>query len=69
MKRSTEKIALTGGTLLAAGISPNLFVVAQAGYAKLSALAVNFLLPSIVVLLTILLVGTIHGHTNLVSQI
>lgn len=69
MKQSIEKIALTGGALLAAGISPNLFVIAQAGYAKLSALAVNFLIPSIVVLLAILLVGTFRGHTNLVSQI
>ena len=69
LKQSIEKIGLTGGALLAAGISPNLFVIAQAGYAKLSILAVNFLFPSIVVLLAILLVGTFRGHTDLVAQI
>lgn len=69
MKRSIEKLALTIVALIAAGVSPNLFVIAQAGYAKLSTLAVNFLIPSIVVLLAVLLVGTVRGHTNLVSQI
>ena len=41
--------------LIAAGISPNLFVAAQAGYASMSNLAVYFLIPSIIIL------GIIYG--------
>jgi len=69
MKNSIEKLVLAGVALLAAGISPNLYVAAQAGYAKLSVLAINLLLPSIVVLLGVLLIATIREHHRLASQI
>jgi len=69
MKGSIEKFLLTSIALLAAGISPNLYVIAQGGYAKLSTLAVNFLLPSIVVLLVILVIAYYRNHISLVSQI
>ena len=55
MKSDLKKFSLSFMVLLVAGISPNLFVVAQAGYANLSNLAVYFLIPSIVIL------GIIYG--------
>ncbi len=55
MKSDLKKIALSFVVLLAAGISPNLFVAAQAGYASMSNLAVYFLIPSIIIL------GIIYG--------
>lgn len=69
MKEHLEKLALTLIVLLAAGISPNLFVAAQAGYAKFSSLAMNFLLPSVAVLMAVLIFSAFRGHTTLVSQI
>ena len=55
MKSDLKKILLSFVVLLAAGISPNLFVAAQAGYANLSNLAVYLLIPSIIIL------GIIYG--------
>ncbi|MCK5455047.1 MAG: hypothetical protein KAJ16_11825, partial [Calditrichia bacterium] len=55
MKSDLKKIVLSFVVLLAAGISPNLFVAAQAGYASMSNLAVYFLIPSIIIL------GIIYG--------
>ncbi len=55
MKSDLKNISLSFVVLLAAGISPNLFVAAQAGYANLSDLAVYFLIPSIIIL------GIIYG--------
>jgi len=55
--------------LVAAGLSPNLFVVAQAGYARLSDLATTILLPSLLVVAGVLLVGRLRGMTGLFRQI
>ena len=55
MKSDLKIILLSFVVLLAAGISPNLFVAAQAGYASMSNLAVYFLIPSIIIL------GIIYG--------
>ena len=64
-----EDLILTIIVLLAAGISPNLYVVAQAGYAKLSTLAVNALLPSVAVVFAVLAFLSVRGYTNLLAQI
>jgi len=55
MKSDLKKFSLSFVVLLFAGISPNLFVAAQAGYANLSNLAAYFLIPSIIIL------GIIYG--------
>jgi hypothetical protein len=69
MKHEYKKIALSIIVLLAAGVSPNLFVIAQAGYAALSDLAVNFLLPSIAVLIIGFALSYFLGLHNLSKQI
>jgi hypothetical protein len=51
MKLNIKTILVTVLALSAAGIAPNLFVIAQAGYANLSDLALKYLLPSILALL------------------
>ncbi len=53
MKQDIKKIALSILALLAAGISPNLFVISQAGFADLSSLAVSYLIPSIILIVLI----------------
>ena len=50
MKSELIKIVLCLLVLLAASVSPNLFVASQAGYALLSSLAIYFLIPSIAVI-------------------
>lgn len=69
MKNEHKKLALSLLVLLAAGIGPNLFVVAQAGYANLSDLAVSFLFPSIVVVIAITVLGYFIGMKELSNQI
>ncbi len=69
MKKEIKKIVFSLLVLIAAGISPNLFVVAQAGYAKLSDLAVNFLIPSIAVIILIFIINYFTGLKDLNRQI
>ncbi|VAX15459.1 hypothetical protein MNBD_IGNAVI01-429 [hydrothermal vent metagenome] len=69
MKNEHKKLALSLLVFLAAGIGPNLFVVAQAGYANLSDLAVSFLFPSIVVVIAITVLGYFIGMKELSNQI
>lgn len=57
MKRELKKIIFSVLVLIAAGISPNLFVIVQAGYAKLSDLAMNYLIPSIAVIILIFIIN------------
>ncbi|MBI1951159.1 MAG: hypothetical protein HYS34_07335, partial [Acidobacteria bacterium] len=45
-----EETALALVALLMAGVAPNIFPAAQAGYATMSYLATHLLIPSIVVL-------------------
>ncbi len=66
MKSDLKKIVLSFVVLLAAGISPNLFVAAQAGYASMSNLAVYFLIPSIIIL-GIIYGLSIRGELNEIS--
>ena len=61
MKNEYKKIVLSIIALLAAGVSPNLFVISQAGYAQLSDLAVSFLLPSIAILVIVFVLSYLPG--------
>lgn len=69
MKRKYKKIILSVVALLAAGISPNLFVVSQAGYANLGDLAVEFLFPSIAILIIIFFVSHFVGLRDFNKQL
>ncbi len=66
---SVLEIALALVALAAAGLSPNLFVAAQAGYAQLSDLATTVLLPSLLVMAVVLIVSRVLGMTGLFRQI
>jgi len=65
----TLEIAESLVALAAAGVSPNLFWIAQAGYAKLSWLGLHVLIPSVVVLVAVLLAARAQGHRRLVNRI
>jgi hypothetical protein len=54
--------------LAAAGVSPNIFPAAQAGYAKMSALGVRVLLPAVAVLIVLIVVAAARGHRRLVRR-
>jgi hypothetical protein len=62
---SKERLVLALLALAAAGVAPNLFPVAQAGIAKLSDLAVWFLLPSIGLLAVVTSIIFWRGHRTL----
>jgi hypothetical protein len=66
---SKERLALALLALLAAGIAPNIFPVAQAGFAKMSDLARWFLLPSIGLLLVVIVAVFARGHRVLGQRI
>lgn len=63
-----RELALSGIALAAAGVSPNLFWIAQAGYAKLSTLAVWVLLPSVGVVLFVLAAAAATGERRLANR-
>ena len=69
MKSKRLQLILALLALLSAGISPNLFAVAQAGYAKLSELAITFLIPSIILLAAVIIFARANNYDNLVRQI
>ncbi len=69
---STSRTLETGESLVAlaaAGVSPNLFWIAQAGYAKLSWLGLHVLVPSVVVLAAVLVAAREQGHQRLVNRL
>jgi hypothetical protein len=66
---SMEELLLSGVALAAAGVSPNLFWLAQGGYFKLSAVAVWVLIPSVIVLLLVLAIAWARHQTRLVNRI
>lgn len=66
---SKERLALALLALLAAGVSPNLFPAAQAGYAKMSDLARWLLLPSIGLLIAVIITAFVRGHRVLGGRI
>jgi hypothetical protein len=59
---SKERLVLALLALAAAGVAPNIFPVAQAGIAKMSDLAIWFLLPSIGVLAAVTAIIFWRGH-------
>ncbi len=69
MKNDYKKIVLSMIALLAASISPNLFVISQAGYAQLSDLAISVLLPSIAVLIIVFILSIVFELRDLNKQL
>jgi len=69
MKYDYRKLLFSLLALLAAVVGPNLFVVAQAGYANLSDLAAAYLFPSVAVLIIIHVLGYFIGLKELSDQI
>jgi len=65
---SREELALSAVALAAAGVSPNLFWIAQGGYFKLSTLAVWVLIPSVILLLVVLAVAAKRQQRRLVNR-
>jgi hypothetical protein len=69
MKRLLNEQTILGGMILAlAGISPNIFPAAQAGFAKMSVLGVKVLLPSLALLVGFVAVAAARGHRPLVRR-
>ena len=69
MKLNLRTILVAVLVLSAAGIAPNLFVIAQAGYARLSDLALEFLLPSILAVLIAYVLTSLFDLIELRSAI
>ena len=69
MRHEKIKLVLVLITLLLAGISPNLYPIAQAGIAKLSFLAVSFLIPSVALILLLIFITRALKYTSLSKQI
>lgn len=64
----TEEVILSLLVLLLAGVSPNIFPIAQAGLAAMPVLAVRLLLPSVVLLATVFAFARSRGHRRLASH-
>ena len=64
-----KKISLVLLAMMAAGVSPNLFVAAQAGHSTLHHLAIVVLFPSLVVLAVIYSLARLWKYTDVHSQI
>jgi hypothetical protein len=69
MKHDFRKVLLAALALFAAAVAPNLFVISQAGYANLSDLALEFLIPSVLVLSAIYALSYLAGVRDLSKQI
>ncbi len=69
VQRLLQEETMLGLVVLAmAAVSPNIFPAAQAGYAKMSWLAVWLLLPSIVIMGVVLSVAIVHSQRRLVNR-
>ncbi|MDZ4793289.1 MAG: hypothetical protein SGI83_03340 [Bacteroidota bacterium] len=66
MNTQIKKIMLILMLLFLTAVSPNLFVMAQKGIAPLSSLATGFLIPSIALILTIIIISRILNYTDIV---
>lgn len=64
-----EELAYSFLALAAAGVSPNLFWIAQAGYASLSTLGEHVLVPAVVALIVVLIVALARRRTRLSNRI
>ncbi len=69
MKKEYKKILISLVILAAAGVSPNLFVIAQAGYAQMNDLAINYLIPSFIIIIAGLIMSNSIGLEDLGRQI
>lgn len=69
MRQEKIKLVLVLITLLLAGISPNLYPIAQAGIAKLSFLAVIFLIPSAAGIILLIFITRALKYKSLSKQI
>jgi len=69
MRQEKIKLVLVLITLLLAGISPNLYPIAQAGIAKLSFLAVKFLIPSAAGIILLIFITRALKYKSLSKQI
>jgi hypothetical protein len=65
MDIQTKKLLITFILLGLAAISPNLFVAAQAGIATFSSLAVQFLLPSVALILIVTIASKFLKYTTI----
>ncbi len=68
-KHQLETLGIGLVVLLAAAIPPNLFPAAQAGFAKMSTLALWLLLPSAALLILGTAMSVLRGHTALSRRI
>lgn len=64
-----EELPLSLLVLALAGVSPNLFPAAQAGYAKMSYLGTHLLLPSIILLIIVFVVAHFRDDLRLTNRI
>src|SRR5579859_4942944 len=67
-RNRAEEIALGLLALLGAAVPPNIFPAAQAGFAKMSVLAIRYLAPSIFLLAGVLVFAAKRGHRHLVRR-
>lgn len=65
----SEEVVLSALALLLAGVSPNIFPAAQAGFARMSVLALGLLLPSVVLLGAVAGVAAWRGHQRLLNRL
>ncbi len=63
-----EQNAFAATILALAAIAPNIFPAAQAGYASMSVLALNLLLPALAVLAGVVVLAAHRGHRILVRR-
>ncbi|MGB7290725.1 MAG: hypothetical protein WBD99_00940 [Thermodesulfobacteriota bacterium] len=61
---TVEELLLTAVVLIVAAVGPNIFPVAQAGYAKMSTLAKGFLLPSLGIFIITLVIARAWGKSR-----
>ena len=66
MNTTTKEILLIILLLLLSAISPNLFVIAQAGIAPLSSLATKFLIPSVTLIFILIIILKKLKYTELI---
>jgi hypothetical protein len=70
MKRFINEQTLLGAAILGlAGTAPNIFPVAQAGFAKMSVLGAVVLLPSMTLLVGAVITAWVRGHRTLVRRV
>ena len=67
--KQMEETILSVVALMMAGLSPNIFPAAQAGYAKMSTLATHLLIPSIGILIAVPVLSFARGHARLTRRL